>query len=98
MDNDNPKPTPGQQVRTALAAAIGRPRPRPQPTPEFAAYINSLDAMQLHIAVYLLRDIKISSFVIPTLAPMIDQRWFVDRLESEISFTLKELEDLEKEE
>ena len=51
--------------------------------------------MQLHIAVYLLRDLKISSFVIPTLVPMIDQRWFVDRLESEISFTLKELEDLE---
>ena len=87
MDNDNPKPTPGQQVRTALAAAIGRPRPRPRPTPEFAAFIDSLDAMQLHIAVYLLRDLKICSFVIPTLVPMIDRRWFEARLESVIAAT-----------
>jgi hypothetical protein len=95
MDSDNPKPTPGQQVK-ALTAAMAVPRPRPQPRPEFVAYVNSLDAMELNIAGYLLHDLKISSFVIPTLVPMIDQRWFVDRLESEISFTLKELEDLEK--
>jgi hypothetical protein len=95
MDTDSPKPSIGQQVKAALAEA-GRNRPRPQPRPEFVAYVNTLDAMELHIARYLLHELKISSFVIPTLLPMIDQRWFIDRLESEVSFTLKELEDLEK--
>ena len=95
MENNEPvKLTPGQQVKLALSGLP--PRPRPRPRPEFLEYVNSLDAMEMHIARYLLHDLKISSFVIPTLVPMIDQRWFFDRLESEVSFTLKELEDLEE--
>ena len=90
------KASPGQQVKEALTAAMSLPRPCPRPTPEFGAYLDTLDVMGFHIALYPLRDLKVPSSSIPTLLPMIDQRWFVDRLEAEVSFTLKQLEDLEK--
>ena len=81
--------TPGQQ---AIAALLAYPKPRPQPNPEFVAYINSLDAMQLHVAQYLLHDLKIPSQYLPALVPLIDPWCFAARLESEVSDVLKELE------
>jgi len=93
MDTDNPKPTPGQQVKAALNAAMALPRPRPRPRPEFVAFVNSLDAMELHIARYLLHDLNVPSSLIPALVPLIDPRCFEARLESEVADALKALED-----
>jgi hypothetical protein len=61
------------------------------------AYLNSLDAMQMHITMYLLWDLRIPSHSIPALVPMIDTRWFEARLESEVGGVLKKLEDGERE-
>ena len=91
MDTDNPKPTPGQQVKAALTAAMALPRPRPRP--EFVAFVNSLDAMELHIARYLLHDLNVPSSLISALVPLIDPRCFEARLESEVADVLKALED-----
>ena len=93
MDNDNPKPTTGQQITAALNAAMALPRPRPSPRPEWLAFINSLDAMELHIARYLLHDLKVDSHVIPALLPLINPRCFDARLELEVADVLKEIED-----
>jgi hypothetical protein len=93
VDNDNPMPTTGQQIRAALNAATALPRPRPSPRPEWLAFINSLDAMELHIATYLLHDLRVDSHVIPALVPLINPRCFEARLESEVADVLKEIED-----
>jgi hypothetical protein len=95
MDND--KPTLGQKVSAALAAGAALPRPLPRPRPEFVAYVNSLDAMELHIARYLLHDLNVPSHYIPALVPLIDPRCFAARLESEVADILKKLEDAERE-
>jgi hypothetical protein len=88
MDND--KSTTRQQVIAALLAAV--PRPQPGSRPEFVAYLNSLNAMDLHVARYLLHDLNIPSQYLPALVPLIDDRCFEARLESQISDVLTELE------
>ena len=95
MDTDKPKPTPGHQVRDALAAARPFYRPRPSRDPKVWEYANSLDAMDFHIARYLVNELKVPNSLLPALVPLIDQRWFEDRLEEEVTCVLRELEDLE---
>lgn len=96
MENDEqPKLSPGQQVARALNEAIAKmpPRQRCGPPPEFAAYLDTLDAMGLHIALYLIAELKVPISSIPTLLPMIDRRWFEGRLEFEINDILKKLDE-----
>lgn len=93
MEADSPKMTYGQQVAAALNAAMALPRPLPRPRPEFVAYMNSLDAMDLHIARYLLNDLNVPSSLLPKLVPLIDPRCFEARLESEVADDLKRIEE-----
>jgi hypothetical protein len=91
--DDHDKPTPGQQAKAALTAAMALPRPLPRPTPEFQAYVNSLDAMDLHIAGYLLHDLKVPSSLVPALVQLIDTRCFEARLQLEVADDLKRVEE-----
>ncbi len=96
MDEKEPgKLSPGQQVARALGEAMAKMPPRRLrgPSPEFGAYLDTLDAMGFHIALYLLGELKVPSSSIPTLVPMIDQRWFEDRLQFQIDDILKKFED-----
>jgi hypothetical protein len=94
-NNEHGKLSPGQEVARALREAFAKMPPRrPRgPTPEFGAYLDTLDAMGIHIALYLLVDLKVPSSSLPTLLPMIDRSWFEDRLNFEINDILKKLED-----
>jgi hypothetical protein len=92
MDSDNK--TKGEQILEALKAARALGCPRPSPRLEFAEYVNSLDAMELHIARFLFHNLHIPTTLLPALIPLIDQRWFQDRLEAEVSNVLLDLEDL----
>ena len=62
---DNIKPTPGQQAVAALQANLPLLLKLQGRTPEFIAYCNTLDAMEMHIAMYLLRELKVPSSSIP---------------------------------
>ena len=72
-----------EQIRQALRAASERRRP----APEFQRFLNTLDAMQLHITLYLIADLKISPTVVPQLLPLIDPSCFEDRLKFEVDNT-----------
>ena len=50
--------------------------------------------MQFHIARYLMNDLKVPTSLLPGLLPQIDQRWFEDRLEEEVAYELRVLENL----
>jgi hypothetical protein len=66
---------------------------RRRPPPEIADFLDTLDAMEFHIAVYLIVDLKVPYDLIPKLIPLIDQRCFERRLTSEIDELLKKLEE-----
>jgi hypothetical protein len=50
--------------------------------------------MEFHIGRYLVNDLKVPTHLLPSLIPLIDQRWFEDRLEAEVNNVLLELEEL----
>jgi hypothetical protein len=85
------EPSPGDKARKALTEIATCQRPRP--SPEFAAFLESLDAMGVHIATYLICELKLNSSVLPKLLPLIDRRCFEERLEFEIDDMLKKFEE-----
>jgi hypothetical protein len=76
------------KVRAALAAAMALLRRRP----EFLAFVNSPDAMGLHITRYLQRDLDVPS-PIPVLVQPIDPRCFAARLALEGAENLERVEE-----
>ena len=63
------------------------------PTLEVRAYLDTLDAMGIHIVLYLVEELRVPITSIPRLLPMIDRRWFEDHFESEIAAILKKIEE-----
>jgi hypothetical protein len=68
--------SPGDKARKALTEIAIRQRPRP--SPEFAAYLRSLDAVQFHVGLYLLTEVKISSSAVVDLWPLSEPQRFED--------------------
>jgi hypothetical protein len=86
--SEEPEMTPGEKIKYLLMNSHWRRRP----APEFGEYLDSLDALDFDIAVYLLVNLKISSEIISQLVPLIDRRCFEPRLQIQIDELLRELE------
>jgi hypothetical protein len=91
--NDQSKKLPEQWEGLRQALLTTRPtRSYNRPGPELAAFLDTLDALDFDIALYLILDLKVNCDLIPKLVPLIDRSCFEERLRFQIDDILKKLD------
>lgn len=87
MDEDRARKM--ESMKEALLHA-GRKR---RPSREFQEFLNGLDLMGVHIALYLVVELKINVEAVPKLVPLIDPRCFEERLKLDVDDLLRKFEE-----